>query len=290
MGERKIIDSLWNDVGDRIDYDDCAYFPRGEIYELVTTDFVGEGTHFVEEVSPHVLGEFIAGVHLSDVAAMGGVADYFLLSAFMPGDTEYDFLRDLIKGLVKRLREYDVRYLGGDLKESKMAGFSGFAVGHVEKNKILRRIGAKIGEIIGVTGPLGKNAAAYYLWNMGMVEFDEVLKISPRMREGRVLAGRASVAMDTSDGIISSIAQLQVVNNLGFSIDFENLPVHPLAMEVVEDYDVSLTDLLNFGGEYELIYTSDKRILGYEIGEVVKSVLNYGGFGYESFSEALDKA
>ena len=288
MGERRVIDAIWGKIGEHIEYDDCAFVLKGDVYALYTTDFVGEGTHFIAGVNPFTLGKFVAAVNLSDIAAMGGIADHFLLSAFMPGEAEVEFLEEFIKGLHSTLKEYNVRYLGGDMKESSIVGFSGFAVGHVERDKILLRKNARLGDIIAVTGPLGKNAAAYYLWSMGLLDFEEVLKVEPRMREGRELAGRAHAAMDTSDGIIAAAVQMQEASGLGFRIDFESVPVHPLAMEVVEDYDVSLLDLMGFGGEYELIYTAERRIIGHEIGKVTEEKEDYGGRGYESFGKALD--
>ena len=288
VGERRIIDAIWEKIGERIEYDDCAFVLRGDIYDLYTTDFVGEGTHFIKDVNPFTLGKFVAAVNLSDIAAMGGIADHFLLSAFMPAEIEMEFLEEFIKGLHYALKEHSVKYLGGDMKESAIVGFSGFAVGHVERDKILLRKNPRLGDIVAVTGPLGKNAAAYYLWSMGLADFEDVLEVEPRMREGRELAGRAHAAMDTSDGIIAAAVQMQEASGLGFRIDFENLPVHPLTMEVVEDYDVSLLDLLAFGGEYELIYTAERRIIGHEIGEVTEEKEDYGGRGYESFGKALD--
>ncbi len=288
MGERKIIDEIWKKFGENVEYDDCAFVPEEDKYILFTTDFVAEGTHFIHNVNPEILGKFIVAVNLSDIAAMGGIGDYFLLSSFLPGDADFEFLSEVMKSLYFFLKSYGIRYLGGDLKESSIIGFSGFAVGHVEKNKILKRKGAKIGDIIGVSGLLGKNAASYYLWKMGLLSFEEVLKIQPKLEEGRELAGKARIAMDTSDGLISSLYQLQRINKIGFKVDWNSLPLHPLAMEVIEDYDVSLFDLLNFGGEYQLLYSADRKIIGYEIGEVVKEIQDYGGKGYESFSKTLD--
>ncbi|NPA76068.1 MAG: thiamine-phosphate kinase [Euryarchaeota archaeon] len=287
IGERKAIDAIWQVLGRKIEYDDCAFVLKGEKYELFTTDFVGEGSHFVPEVAPETLGEFIASVNLSDIAAMGGMPDYFLLSAFMPGDSEFEFLESVIKGLVRTLDRFGVRYLGGDLKESELRGFSGFAVGHVEKEKIMLRKGAKVGDTIALTGPLGGPGAAYLLWKRGRMEFDEILKIVPRIEEGRALAGRASTCMDTSDGIFSSLMQMQSINELGFDVDIENIPLHPLAREVIEDGLATVDSLLNFGGEYELLYTAPKLLTGYDIGAVTAEKREYGK-GYEHFSKILD--
>ncbi len=289
LGERRAIDMIWDAIGKKVDYDDCAVIDDGKHYLLLTTDYVGEETHFPGNVNPRALGRFIAAVNLSDIAAMGGTPEFFMLSSFMPGDTHFDFAKELITGMRSMLERYDVEYLGGDFKKAKMIGFSGFAVGRVLKENILRRRGAKVGDGIFVTAPMGKNAASYYLWKAGLGDFEPVLKVEPRVREGKELAGKAHTCMDTSDGLIASMFQMQKINNLGFSIDLDSVPLHPLAIEVMEDLKISLKDILNFGGDYELVYTASSKILGYEIGEVVEGKIDYGGKGYESFGKVLDQ-
>jgi len=290
LGERAVIDEIWSAIGQKIVYDDCAFVEHGAYYQLFTTDFVGEGSHFVPAVEPYKLGEFIAGVNISDIAAMGGIPEFFMLSAFMPRNKDLDFIKGVVKGIKHVLDKYNIAYLGGDLKESPITGFAGFAIGKVEKNKIIRRIGARVGDSIYITAPLGKNAAYYYLWKKGLEKFEKVLEITPRVNEGRVLAGHAHAGMDTSDGLISGLYQLQELNNLGFDIQLEDVPLHPKAEEVMEEFHIPARKLLEFGGDYELLYTSSEHVFGYEIGKVVEKKLDYGGKGYESFSKTLDQA
>ena len=140
-------------------------------------------------MNPRVLGRFIAAVDLSDIAAMGGTPEFFMLSAFMPGDTRFDFAKELITGMQSLLERYHVTHLGGDFKKAKMIGFSEFAVGRVLKENILRRRGAKIGDGIFVTAPMGKNAAYYYLRKAGLGDFESVLNVEPAwMKEKNSLA------------------------------------------------------------------------------------------------------
>ncbi len=286
--ERNAIDMIWEIYGKKEEYDDCAIVENGKDYLLFTTDFVGEGTHFLPSSDPTLVGKFMVDVNLSDIAAMGGVPDYFMASMFFPANKEEEYVGKIIKGLKNELGRFGVRYLGGDLKESKITGFSGFAIGHVNREKILRRKGSKKGEKIYLTGPLGEKGALYVLWKDGRAEFDEILKIEPRVEEGLKLSGNASACMDTSDGLFSVLREMQNANNLGFNVNIEDIPIHKIALEVAEDYKIKIEDLLRFGGEYELVYTASERILGYEIGEVVEEKIDYGGKGYESFGKALD--
>ncbi len=288
LKERAAIDKIWERYGEKIEYDDCAVVDNGKDFLLYTTDFVGEGTHFLPDSNPLLVGKFFVDVNLSDIAAMGGFADYFMASMFFSADVDFEYVENLVEGMKKELKKYGVKYLGGDFKESKITGFSGFAIGHVEREKIMRRKGAKIGDRIFVSGELGEKGALYYLWKKGLVEFDSLLNIQPRLEFGRKIAGQATTCMDSSDGLFSVLSELQSSNNLGFNVSLSSLPLHKRVVEVIEDYSVNMETLLGFGGEYELIYTSMHDLEGYEIGEVVKEKNNYGGHGYESFGKALD--
>ncbi len=298
LGERRIIDRIWERIGRAENYDDCVYLERGDKYLLLTTDFIGEGTHFMREWDMKMVGRFFASINLSDIAAMGGIPEIFMASMFFPRDFSVDKLEEFVDGMVQLLQDFNVSYRGGDFKESRVAGMSGIAVGSVEKDRILRRKGAQIDDGIYITGPLGRQAAGYYLWKRGVADgYRYLLDVYPRIEEGRKLGGRATSCMDISDGLSSTVQQMQRINGLGFRIDFDSIPVHPLALEVSEDYGIPLESLvLEFGGEYELLFTSPGHILGREIGVVVKEDGGIyrdgrlvGGEGYEHFSALLDK-
>lgn len=288
LRERKVIDEIWNIYGEKMEYDDCAIIDDGNSYLLLTTDFIGEGTHFIPSSSAELVGKFFVDVNLSDIAAMGGVPEHFMAAMQFPSYLDFEYVEHVIRGMKHELGKFGVKYLGGDLKESKIIGFSGFAIGHVEKEKILRRRGAKIGDRIFITAPLGEKFAIHFLWKKGLAEFDEILKIEPRIEEGRKIAEIASSGMDISDGLIFSLMELQRAGNVGMSVSIEKVPLHPLAEEVMEDYSVAVERILSFGGDYELIYTAPKKVVGYEIGEVIEERVKYGGTPYESFGKALD--
>lgn len=297
LGERRVIDRIWKEIGRDEDYDDCVTIKREGSYELLTTDFIGEGTHFMLDWNMEIVGKFFAAINLSDIAAMGGLPQIFMASMFFPPDFPLEKVEEIVRGMNSLLREFNVTYKGGDLKESRIAGMSGIALGYVEEKKILRRKGAKKGDGIYVTGPLGKQAAGYYLWKNGVEEgYRYLLDVKPRIEEGRKLAGKATSCMDISDGLSSTVLQMENINRKGFKIEFDEIPVDKLALEVSEDYKIPLEELvLNFGGEYELFYTSPKRIVGREIGVVkkgnggiFKGNNKLGGRGYEHFSKILE--
>ncbi len=296
LGEREIIDKIWEIVGKKENYDDCVYLDKGDYYQLITTDFIGEGTHFIEDWDARKVGRFFATINLSDIAAMGGEPEIFMASMFFPKSMDLEFLEEFIKGMLKILNEFKVPYRGGDLKESCIIGFSGIAIGNVEKDRIMLRNAVNMGEVVYVTGELGKQAAGYFLWRNGIEEgADYILDVYPRIREGREISKIARACMDLSDGLASAVAFMKK-DNYGLNIEFDSLPIHKLAYEVSEDYGIPLEYLATgFGGEYELVYTSSRKILGKEIGVVDDNIgiwkngKRIEGEGYAHFSKALDK-
>ncbi len=297
LGEREAIDRIWKVAGRAMPYDDCVYVASEDKYTLYTMDFIGEGTHFIREWNAALIGSFFASINLSDIAAMGGIPEFFMASMFFPRDASVNFLESFVRGMLSLLDKFNVPYYGGDFKESRNMGMTGFAVGHVEKDKILRRDKLNYGEGVFLTGPLGKQAAGYILWKKGHEEgVKYILDVIPRIHEGRSIAGMGSACMDLSDGILAAVRFLRN-SKYGIRIDFDELPVHPLAYEVAEDYKIPLISLLTFGGEYELIYTASTRVLGREIGKVVdlrsaglwKGNKRVEGEGYAHFGKALEK-
>jgi thiamine-monophosphate kinase len=149
--------------------------------------------------------------------------------------------------------------IGGDCKEGIELVMSGIGVGEVDRNKILRRTGMKIGDLLCVTNSLGKNSAGYYLWKLKNSKngAEKLLEVEPRIKEGQIISKySASAATDLSDGVYSSIAQLKKITGMGFFIDFSKIPVSSLAEKVHNQLGVSIEELtLNYGGNYELLFT-----------------------------------
>ncbi len=298
MGERRAIDGIWKILKKKQAYDDCVYIKMGDLYQLYTVDFIGEGVHFMREWNPEKVGAFFASINLSDIAAMGGLPDLFMASMSFPQDLDWDYVESFVLGMNSILQGFGVPYYGGDFKESKSVGMSGFAVGHVEANRILRRNTVSKGERVFVTGELGKQAAGYFLWKNGHDEgIEYLLDVHPRIEEGRRISELGSACMDLSDGLLASV-KFMGNEKYGLGIYFDKIPIHKLAYEVSEDYGLPLEYLATmFGGEYELIYTAKRGVVGTEIGEVVerenagiwKENKKIEGEGYAHFSQTLGK-
>ncbi len=262
LGERKIIKKLMDLYGSIVE-DDAFYFESCGEYVLVTTDSISKKTHIPDKVDPENAGYFFAALNLSDIAAMGGIPEFFMASYSMKRETDIDFFVNFNKGLKNCLDKYNVKMVGGDTKEGKEFVATGIAIGKVEKDRILKRNNVKNGDVVAVTNFLGKNSAGYYLWKNGHSEGANILlDIEPRINEARELSSLGvKSAMDLSDGIFSIIYQLKNQTGLGFKIYYEKLPKHPLALKVMDEFNIPGEEiLLNFGGEYEIFFTVNREI------------------------------
>lgn len=262
IGERRSIEAIRNVYPYSWQDDDCYHFISGGEHMLITTDSMTPGQHLPKEADVEKMGYFFAATNLSDIAAMGGKPRYFMTALTMPRHTSIKYLKELERGMHKCLIRYGTRMVGGDLKEGSFE-MTGITIGEARKGELLRRKGTHLGDLLCVTGELGKNAGAYELWKRHRTRkwANAMIDVEPRIREGRIIAkAGATAAMDLSDGVNAATYQLGKINNCGFEIDYSALPIHRLALEASTRFGNSIEYLaLDFGGEYELAFTISRR-------------------------------
>ncbi len=281
LGERKAIDSIrkilqgeHGDIGKR--QDDCAIIDFGEEYLLLTTDMISQATHIPDAATPWQMGWHAAAVNLSDIAAMGGEPVGLAVSLGLPRDYNEEMLLELMEGIEVCVQTFGTSIVGGDTKEAGDITISGCALGRVGKSDILFRKGAKIGDVIAVTGELGRAAAAYHVLQNNPGDEPAVknlLEVMPRVMEGMALGktGAVTSCMDISDGFSSSIHQMSQLNGTGYTVDFDKFPIAEEARETSINLNTDLEELaLYFGGDYELLFTVKEREWS-RIEEVLKA-------------------
>lgn len=218
--------------------DDCAILrPRPNEDLLFTTDFVVEDVHFTRATQTGIdTGWKALARGLSDIAAMGGEARYALVSLALAPWTCQNYIRDLYKGMSLVGDPHGVQIIGGDLTKTEKLAIDVIVIGAVPRGKALRRNGAKPGDLLYVTGPLGRAAARNY-------------KDRPQLRlaEGQALRGKATACMDLSDGLAMDLHRLCQESQVAAVIN--HVPIFPKATE---------HQALTGGEDYELLVTLPK--------------------------------
>ncbi len=250
--------------------DDCAVIEfakaqAGSKYLVVTTDTLQESTHLPEGISPFQIGWSAVAVNLSDIAAMGARPYAFTIAMGIPAHTDTAFVDAVVEGIEECASSYGTIVVGGDLTRSKELILTGTCFGFVDKP--VRRAGAKVDDLVCVTGSLGRAALGLKIIREGLSVPEKVETVAkkalfqpvPRIREGINLANSELVTsmIDISDGLSLSLAELAKRSNVGFELYEDKVPVlNDGIRSVVPGAD--LRDLAFFyGGDYELLFTVD---------------------------------
>lgn len=204
--------------------DDCAVIPHGDDEDLLfTTDFLIEDVHFRRRGrSAADIGYRALARSLSDIAAMGGTPRWAMLALALPPWATPKWIGGFYSGFLSLAKTHGTELIGGDLSHLDRLVADVMVCGTVPRGQALRRSGARPGDGVFVSGPLGKSR-----W-----------RFEPRLRLGRDLRTRGATAcMDVSDGL---------------SIDLHRLC---LESKVSADLD-SFRKSWDRGEDYELLFTA----------------------------------
>jgi thiamine-monophosphate kinase len=278
VGEFGLIDLIKDDtivdpasvvmgIGD----DAAVYRPGPGMLELLTTDMLVENVHFrTSTTSPWQLGYKAVAVNLSDIAAMGGQPRQAVVSLGLPPGVAVEYVIDLYKGMKEICREFGVNIVGGDTVSSPHGLVVNVAVvGEVAPAGLLRRSGARPGDVVAVTGTLGDSAAGLDLlatadWQLYDYAWPLVtahLTPRPRLDIGRQLAGwGASAADDISDGLASEANEIARASQVGVRLFADKVPISPAARQAAVAAGRRPLDYALFGGEdFQLVFTLSKE-------------------------------
>jgi len=240
--------------------DDCAAIDIGNRYLLVTTDMMVTKHHIPKGMGPYDIGWSIIAVNLSDIAAMGGRPLGLVTGIGITRGHPIEFLEQMVDGMNDCARRFNTSVVGGDTKEHDDLVLCGTAFGEVDKDKILLRKGAKPGDLIAVTGSLGRAGAGFHSLKraLGLKDAESALKRPwPRIKEGIALgaSGLVTSCMDISDGLSSSIFEMAKVSGMTYEIDYNKVPKAPEVDMAFHDLERQKDLTLNFGDDYELLFT-----------------------------------
>jgi thiamine-monophosphate kinase len=216
--------------------DDCALVRFGQNLQLLKTDCVVEGIHFLPETPGRAVGWKALCRVISDIGAMGGDPLDAVITVAISPDRELGWLTDLYAGLNEAAARYGVNLVGGETSRSPGPVFVSVALtGKLEKERLVVRSGGKIGDRLYVTGTLGGSLQGKHL------------SFEPRLAESRWLTQNFQLhaMIDLSDGLGSDLPRLAKASGTGFEIDFSALPKNAGCSE-----EQALID----GEDYELLF------------------------------------
>ena len=221
---------------------------------VLTTDMLHERADFPEGTTRYTAGWRAVGASLSDVAAMGAEATA-AVAVYAAPTFEPEALSAFLKGARAVCRSVGAEYVGGDLDTHREFTVATTAVGTTDAP--VRRSGATPGEVVCVTGTLGRSAAAVRLFEAGHTErANDLFRFPPRVAAGLALAPHATAMMDSSDGLARSLHQLAEASGCGFAVERDALPLADVVGEVAEDADDELDLGVFFGEDFELVFTA----------------------------------
>lgn len=222
--------------------DDCAVVRASKgSFLLSTVDMLIEGVHFVRGEDYERVGYKAMAVSVSDIAAMGGIPRYALISAGLPEKNVARVAQRLWKGLKKCAKKFGIDIVGGDLNRSDKVVVDCFMIGEVEEKNLVLRSGAKTGDHIFVSGPLGGSLQSRHL------------TFEPRVDAARFLVKnfKVNAMMDLSDGLGMDLNRLVCASRCGAVILENRIPLNP----GLKDARAALYD----GEDFELLFTLSPR-------------------------------
>ena len=230
--------------------------------ELFTTDTMVEGVHFTRETTSwQDLGWKSLASNISDVASMGGLPAYALITLGLPHETEIADLENLYQGMIDISNEYGLTIVGGDMVRSPVVFITVALIGVMSGEPMVRTM-ARPGDLVAVSGYLGNSSGGLKLMLEGESQQSESeiflveshRRPRPSVAIGKTLADSAIVAaMDVSDGLGDDLSKLCLASNLSANIFDYKLPIHPLLRSRFPDDCVGLA--LGGGEDYVLLFT-----------------------------------
>lgn len=220
---------------------------------VVATDTLNAGVHFPEDTSPFAIGYKCLAVNLSDLAAMGAVPRWAVLSLSMP-KADPDWLRSFNSGFRTLAQEFGVVLVGGDTTCGPLSvGLT--VLGVIERGRQLQRNGAKPGDLVVVSGTVGGAARVLDLLQTKQVVGERNLldHPQPRVRLGRALVGYANACIDVSDGLLADLGHILEASRCGAQLELEKLPEAGLLAKL-EDESKWRYQLAG-GDDYELLFS-----------------------------------
>jgi thiamine-monophosphate kinase len=224
--------------------DDCAVIDIGGEALVLTHDMMAEGVHFLPRQDPADVAWKLVASNMSDLAAKGA-EPIGVLVGYMLGRDDARFLA----GLAEALAHYGAPLLGGDTIAGTGAQALGLtAIGRATHRPAPARSGAKAGDTLYITGPVGAAMLGFEALKTG--KGDSLAYRRPRalLAEGQALAPQVTAMMDVSDGLLLDASRIARASGVTLAIDAGSVPI-----AVPEG---RRAEALRWGEDYQLLFTA----------------------------------
>lgn len=245
--------------------DDCAVLNYDKNnFMLFTTDMVIEDVHFsLEYFSPKQIGMKAIEQNVSDIAAMGGVPKYALVSLSVPRDMDVAFVDKLVDGIIEKSRKYKIEIVGGNVSGSDKMIVDISLIGFVEKKFLAIRKNARKGDLIFLSGSVGESACGLELLTRKKKGKCAKRHLEPKSRielARELVKAGINCMIDVSDGIISEIVHICKESKTGAIIYANKIPISKNVIDDAKKLNRNPLDFAIYGGEdFELIFTASKK-------------------------------
>jgi len=269
LGERLITDTLlYPRYGNQSDFgDDCCVIPITKSKCLVATidpcPIPMSWTLGYKDF--YYFGWLLATINLSDIAAMGAKPVGIMTSYILPNETKIEEFKRLIDGVDEACQQARTKVVSGNIKEAKYISCEAAAFGYGNPNRLIRRKGANIGDLVVVVGDLGLFWSGVmktkHNIHLSIEEEKKVMSniLTPRakIKEGQIISryGLLSSGMDNSDGLYPSVKELAVRSNVDVHLDFSNINWDQSVSKISKMIKVDPIRLAVGWGDWQLIGT-----------------------------------
>ena len=246
--------------------DDCAVLRRtNEEALLITTDMLVQDEHFsLDWSSPYQVGLKAAEANLSDIAAMGGSPGWAFTSIALPGHVQVHEVEQIYQGMRESFDRHGVTLAGGDTTAGPCLILNVCVLGVVPPGNVRRRSHARVGDLVGVSGHLGKSRAGLELLRAGRgAEGSTTAYVEPRCRLDLVpcLAPRVHAMIDVSDGLASEVRHICEMSQTGVEVLGSRLPISASTRAAASLLGQDpLAWALSGGEDFELVFTAPPEV------------------------------
>ena len=245
--------------------DDCAVLKWDKFnYQLFTCDMIIQGVDFRKTDNLALVGRKAIAISISDIAACAGVPKYAVVALGIPKNMSVSEIDCLAKGLFSLSRKFKINIVGGDISRSTKLLIDVSMLGIVEKKNLCLRNGARVGDIIMVTGAFGGSIKGKHL------------EFTPRLAEARYLVNHFKInsMIDVSDGLVQDLGHILEQSCVGAVLYEKLIPLNKQVDKV--------NDALCSGEDFELLFTASR--------DQANKIIKNGRYRFSVIGEIMPKA